>query len=276
MFPLKEMIIIHYLLNALTNSLKTILLFLPIVASCIVIEILSGFANRRFARRFGWCGALPLALIGTPIHELSHAIVALLTGHRIQELVLFRPNFLTGELGHIKHSWNERNPFHKYIGIPLIAVAPFFGGSLVIYLLTKLLMPQLIEGNTLPILSSNIISNFPQFKLYFNTIFERTVCMLKIFFNWRNLLNIRFYIYVIFAFGISLHLTPSRQDFAHFWSSLFGLLFIVFVLNLIFPNFVGFLELHFVSFILKLHPLLSLAAFLSFIIAIMTIVFFFI
>ncbi len=270
------MVILHYLLNALSSTFKTILLFLPIIASCIVIEILSGFANRRFAGRFGWCGIFPFTLIGTPIHELSHAIIALLTGHRIQELVLFRPNIFTGELGHIKHSWNERNPFHKYIGNPLIAIAPFFGGSLVLFLLTKLLMPQLIEGNALPVLSVDIFWDFSQFKVYINTILLRTGTMMKIFFNWRNLISIRFYIYVIFAFGISLHLTPSRQDFAHFWSSFLGLLFIIFLLNLIFPNFFGFLELHFVPLILKIHPLLSLAAFFSFITVLISLIFLFI
>ena len=270
------MVIVHYLQSALINSFKTILLFLPIVLSCIVIEILSGFANRRFARRFGWCGVLPWALVGTPVHELSHAVVALLTGHRIQELVLFRPNLFTGELGHIKHSWNERNPFHKYIGNPLIAIAPFFGGSLILFLLTKLLMPQLIGGDTLPILSTNILGDVSQFKTFLNTILERTAIMLKIFFNWRNLLSIKFYIYVIFALGISLHLSPSRQDFVHFWSYISGLLFIIFLLNLIFPNFVGFLELHCFSYLLKLHPLLSLAAFLSLVTALISLVFFFV
>ncbi len=270
------MIILYYILNALSNTFKTTLLFLPIIVSCIVIEMLSGFANRRFGRRFGWCGVLPLAIIGTPIHELSHAIIAILTGHRIQELALFRPNFLTGELGHIKHSWNERNPIQKYIGNPLIAIAPFFGGSLVLFLLTKLLMPQLIQGNTLPILSTDILKDYSQFKTYLNTLLIRTAFMLKIFFNWRNLLSIRFYIYVIFAFGVSLHLTPSRQDFVHFWSSLFGLFFIIFLLNLIFPNLVLFLELHFLPYLLKLHPLLSLAAFFSLISVLFALILFFI
>ncbi len=264
------MLILHYLGNAFFHTLQTILLFLPVVASCIVIEIFSTFANRRLGKKFGWCGILPFAIVGTPIHELSHAVVAFLTGHRIQELALFKPNPLTGELGHLKHSWNDRNPIQKYIGNPLIAIAPFFGGSLVLYLLTKLLMPQLIAGNSLSALSSNLLKDFSQFRLYIGALFSATASMLRIFFNWRNLLSIRFYIYVLVAFGISLHLTPSRQDFFHFWTYLFGLLIMIFVLNLVFPNFIVFLEIHFVGFILKLHPLLSLAAFFSLVSALIT------
>jgi hypothetical protein len=262
------MTVIQYFLNALLNSFKTLLLFLPIVLSCIIIEIFSSFAKRRVGRKFGWCGILPLAIIGTPIHELSHAIVAILTGHRIQELALFKPNFITGELGHVKHSWNERNPFQKYIGNPLIAIAPFFGGSLVLFLLTKLLMPQLIECETLPIFSGDVLLNFNQFQNYLTTLLINTVSMLKIFFNPGNFLSFRFYLYVVLAFGISLHLSPSRQDFFHFFSSILGILFIILLLNLIFPGFVVFLEIHFVPYLMKLHPLLSLAAFFSFLSAI--------
>ncbi|TET16681.1 MAG: hypothetical protein E3J78_08505 [Candidatus Cloacimonadota bacterium] len=269
------MIVFDYLLNALTNTLKSILLFLPVIASCTIIEILSTVANRGFARRFGWCGVLPLAIIGTPIHELSHAIVALLTGHRIQELVLFRPNFLTGELGHVKHSWNEKNPFHRYISNPLIAIAPFFGGSIILFLLTKLLMPQLIKSNTLPLFSSGIITNVAQFKMYVTGLLIRTGTMLNVFFSWRNFLNFRFYLFVPLAFGISLHLSPSRQDFAHFWSSIFGVLFFLFILNLVFPQFVGFLEINLVPFLLNLHPLLSLSAFFCLIAVLFSLILFF-
>jgi len=257
------MVILHYLGITFSHTFRTILIFLPIIVSCCFIELFSTFANRRFAGKFGMCGILPFAIIGTPIHELSHAIVAFLTGHRIEELALFRPNPLTGELGHLKHSWNDRNPFQKFIGNPLIAIAPFFGGALILYFLTKLLMPQLIIGNTLPALSSNLLGDFYQFETYIVTLFDGTVSMLRMFFKWRNLLSIKFYIYVLLVLGISLHLAPSRQDFVHFWTYLFGLLVIIFSINLIFPHFSVFLEFHFVGFLLKLHPLLSLAAFFS-------------
>lgn len=257
------MIVFHYALNALINSCEAVLIFLPVVAYCIIIEILSGFANRRFAKRFGWCGILPLALIGTPIHELSHAIVAILTGHKIKELAIFKPNRSTGELGHITHSWNKRNPFHRYIGNPLIAIAPFFGGSLILFLLTKLLMPQLVASNGFGVLSFDFLSDLSHIKIFILAILERTGVMLKVFFNWRNLTSFRFYIYVFFAFGISLHLTPSKQDFAYFWSSVFGLVFIIILLNLIFPNFIGFLDFRFLPFLLKVYSLLALAAFFS-------------
>jgi hypothetical protein len=259
------MIIFHYLLDSLINSFKTIFVFLPIIIPCSIIEIFSGFANRRFARKFRWWGIVPLALVGTPIHELSHAIVAFLTGHKIKELALFRPNRRTGELGHLTHSWNERNPFHKYIGNSLIAIAPFFGGSIILYFLTKLLLPELIECEGFPIVSVDVFGDFSRFKIFVFALFERVKVMLEVFFHWRNLVSFRFYIFVFFSFSISLHLVPSREDFSHFRASLGGLIFIVILLNLIFPEFIGFLEFRFVPILLRIYPLMTLATFFSFI-----------
>ena len=78
-------------------------------------------------------------LIGTPIHELSHALMCIIFRHRIDEIKLYQIDD-SGTMGYVSHSYNPRNLYQK-IGCFFIGVAPIIGGSLVIHLLMKLLLP---------------------------------------------------------------------------------------------------------------------------------------
>jgi len=70
------------------------------------------------------------ALVGTPIHELSHAIVAIMFGHKIEKVSLI--NFSQdGRLGYVIHRWNKRS-LYQNIGLFFIAVAPLFSAILIL------------------------------------------------------------------------------------------------------------------------------------------------
>jgi len=73
-------------------------------------------------------------LPGTVVHEASHLIACLLTGVRVRSFQLFAPqqNGVVGWVNHDRADIVRRN---------LIALAPFLGGSLMLYLLTRLAFP---------------------------------------------------------------------------------------------------------------------------------------
>lgn len=80
------------------------------------------------------------ALIGTPVHELGHALMCLLFGHRIQAIQLWSPGASDGVYGYVEHSYNRKNPW-AMLGNLFIAVGPIFSGLGVIVLMLWLCFP---------------------------------------------------------------------------------------------------------------------------------------
>jgi len=78
---------------------------------------------------FGW--------LGTSVHELGHAIFAILFAHKISEIKLFTPG--SGKsLGHVKHSYTKGNPYQT-AGNFFIGIGPILLGALLLWLVTWLL-----------------------------------------------------------------------------------------------------------------------------------------
>jgi hypothetical protein len=67
---------------------------------------------------------------GTVVHELSHYLACLLTGVRVHEVKLFSPQ-QDGAIGWVIH--DRADPLRR----SLIAIAPFIGGSVAIYVLMR-------------------------------------------------------------------------------------------------------------------------------------------
>ena len=78
---------------------------------------------------FGW--------LGTSIHELGHAIFAIIFAHKICEIKLFTPG--SGKsLGHVKHSYTKGNPYQT-LGNFFIGLGPVLLGSFLLLVVTWLL-----------------------------------------------------------------------------------------------------------------------------------------
>ncbi len=80
------------------------------------------------------------SIIGTPVHELGHAAMCILFGHRITGMRLWNPHPDDGLYGYVEHSYNRRNPWAS-LGNLFIAVGPIFSGIGVMILMLWLCFP---------------------------------------------------------------------------------------------------------------------------------------
>ncbi len=128
---------------AMQALLETLLIFLTILIAGFVINIintgLTGFTATLTGEKPAFILRNYLTYIGTVHHELSHALVALLTGARVKRINLI-PRGAT--LGSVDIE-TRGNIFLRSIQLSLSAVAPVVMGALSLILLWQNLLPRL-------------------------------------------------------------------------------------------------------------------------------------
>jgi len=230
--------ILSYIFQSFFLTLKILLsLFLPIIVSCIILNVLSREQNKRLYYIGGWKALLITSWIGTPVHELSHYLAAVIANHKIIDLRLFKPDKRTGSLGYMTHSYREDNFYQAVIGNTLIAIAPFFGGAAVIYLISSIIFSgfSLFSGNVPEIhyLNLNNLLDWKSYSLIFTSHVKFFSYLINKIFSPAMLMNWRLYMFLFLMFGIANHLSPSGSDFQNFWQPVMFLITTLLFLSLI-------------------------------------------
>ena len=108
-----------------------------------LLGIAVGLCSAAFSRLMG-SGSRAIfditSVIGTPVHELGHALMCPLFGHKIEKLCLWSPNAERGMYGYVDHSYNKRNLWAVF-GNLLIGMGPIFSGMLVTVLTLRFCFP---------------------------------------------------------------------------------------------------------------------------------------
>ena len=119
-------------------------LFLLTLGIFLVCGITVWLCARLFARLLGGGSGSVFdvtSVIGTPIHELGHAVMCLVFGHRIQRMKLWSARAENGVYGYVEHSYNRKNPWAQ-LGNLFIALGPIFSGLGVMVLMLWLCFPS--------------------------------------------------------------------------------------------------------------------------------------
>lgn len=168
---------------------------------------------------------LVTGIVGTPIHELSHALMCLLFGHKITEIKLYQPKSTDGSLGHVSHTYNKKNIYHQ-IGNFFIGTAPVLLGGAFVLLFMLILIPDTYGSVTSEMytlqFSNSLFSTV-------SSIFTFVWGMIKALFSPHNFSSWRWWVFIVLAVMISTHMEMSASDIK---SSLGGLLFISIILLL--------------------------------------------
>ena len=126
---------ILFLLSSLWYTLGAIVICGVTVSLCRTLFL------RMMGHGFGRGVVLATSMVGTPIHELGHALMCILFGHRIVAMSLWQPFSKDGNLGYVSHAYREKNPYHV-LGNLFIAVGPIFSGLAVITVALCLGFPE--------------------------------------------------------------------------------------------------------------------------------------
>ncbi len=82
------------------------------------------------------------SIIGTPVHELGHALMCIPFAHRIVDIkLLLPPSRRSRTLGYVQHTHNRKNPWAVF-GDLFISFGPIFSGMAVMVLVMLLCFPS--------------------------------------------------------------------------------------------------------------------------------------
>lgn len=217
--------------------IETIYLIGMIVLIGFILGILRNNALNNLRRSFGVNAVMITGCIGVPIHELSHALLALLFGHSITEVKLLQKPDANGTLGYVRHSYNTKN-IYQQVGNFFIGIAPIFGGLISLIVLMKLLLPNSYDEFIKITISNLNISNLNIEVI--TSILHSYYKLIATIFTYSNFKNPMFYLFLFLAICISSHISLSRADVKGASKGLVVIFILIFILNMIgFTNFIS-------------------------------------
>ncbi len=147
------------------------------------------------------------SVIGTPIHELGHALMCLLFAHKITEVhLLLPPGHPSGTLGYVSHSYHPKNLWAR-LGNLFISIGPIFSGLGVMILMLFLCFPA--QWNLYVTASSALSMGESSLGEVWNGVISLLLSMPSAFAqeNWWLAL-----IGIIVILSVSQHVTLSGAD----------------------------------------------------------------
>ena len=214
--------------------------FGSIIIFGFILYLLSSITRRIFAKTLGSKTEVYITgWIGTPIHELSHALFCLLFKHKINDIKLF--NTKSDPIGYVLHSYDSRS-WYQQMGNFFIGVGPIIIGTLIVYLLFILLAPEL-KNNVfeIPIIKYKQVFSSDILSIFYYTISNIFVYTYNIFINIiKNVIeysafkNITFWIFLYLSVSIASHMELSPADISHASKGIIVIFALSLILNTLF------------------------------------------
>ncbi|WP_205144823.1 hypothetical protein [Weissella uvarum] len=114
---------------------------LPLLGSALISAV-AGATDQRIVNRFGNRAQYYFSFLGIIVHELSHALMALIFRHKIDQIHLVQQVDADNRLGYVSHAWNPKS-WYQQLGNFFIGMGPMLGIGLTVVGVTYLVWPQL-------------------------------------------------------------------------------------------------------------------------------------
>ena len=223
-------IIISLLYGALIFTIQaSILIILTIVLSAMAVHYINmkavSFAQIQLSPSIIKIVILPSVVF----HEMCHAAMCSLFGHRIEKISFFNSE---NQRGYVLHSYNIYNPVHR-IGNFFIGLAPIILGAGILYLAGKYFVPTgIISGyknalaNPQSMLSSiGLLNIFTE--VYNGTIFFYSKLLNGGDIKWGSLI----YIYLVFVLSSAMRVSP--EDARSTFDGIKILTIVIFIIHIV-------------------------------------------
>jgi hypothetical protein len=120
---------------------EIVVFLLPLILCGTVIRFLKSRVDDALINGFGRLPYYFFAVLGTPLHELSHLAACLLFRHQVRRYSIFSPD-RSGRLGFVEHAYDPQSLYQR-AGCFFIALAPMSAGFAVLYGALVLLFPEI-------------------------------------------------------------------------------------------------------------------------------------
>jgi len=208
-------------------------LFAGVFIFGLLIHFISQLTFKSLERSFGSKGVYFVAWLGTPIHELGHALFCVIFLHRIVEIKFFKPDPLTGTLGYVSHTWSKTNPW-AVLGNFFIGIGPVILGCAVLFATFYFLIPDSSRVWDSIIFKVSEMGESQSMGSYWAVFQSSSLALVKIIFTIPNLTSWQFWVFVYLSICVASNIRLSLSDIK---GSLSGLGCIVLLFLLI--NFLG-------------------------------------
>jgi hypothetical protein len=193
-------------------------LFAGVFIFGLLIHSLSQLTFKSLERSFGRRGVYLVAWLGTPVHELGHALFCLIFLHKIVEIRFFKPDPVTGTLGYVYHKWHKKNPWH-ILGNFFIGIGPVLLGCAVLFGLFYILIPGSSQVWDAILVRTGEIAAY-SVGSYFEVWGQSALALVKLIFTPENLAGWWFWVFLYLAVCVSANIRLSWSDIKHSLSGL--------------------------------------------------------
>jgi len=186
-------------------------LFAGIFIFGLLIHFTSHLTFKSIEKAFWSKGTYLVAWLGTPIHELGHALFCVIFMHKIIEIELFKPDPITGTLGYVYHKWNRSNPW-QVLGNLFINTGPVILGCAVLFAIVYFLIPNSSQAWNSIVVRVNEIDNIYSVGSYLEVIKASALTMIRLIFTISNLTSWRFWVFCYLSICVASNMRLSLSD----------------------------------------------------------------
>ncbi|MDR3602057.1 MAG: hypothetical protein P4L49_16475 [Desulfosporosinus sp.] len=223
----------RFLVEAFRFSiLELINLVGPLIVIGLILGLMERKANSNLFATFGYKGILATAWIGTPVHEMGHALMCLIFGHKIINMRLLMIDRADGTLGYVTHSYNRRSVYQT-LGNFFIGIAPIISGIGALFLSLYYLLPNSFKSFEVYLHMQENVMTKAVYLTYLKGFVSASFVLAQNIFTLSNLFNLHFWIFLLIAIGISSHMALSGADIKGGAHGLVSLYLVIFSLTMI-------------------------------------------